>query len=328
MTETSQSASAGLAVQNAGWMRRLLPWAVSLTVVSWLLWPYRTAHGRALLVDAFARASGWTLALAIVAPLGLWLTDCYATARTFQRWGTAITLRETCLIRGATALFDAINPALGQAVLTIVVHRRGTPWRQALVVVLLMNVIFLVQIALASGLGLVAGAAPEGGIVTLLVVGALALTAVYLGVIALRPAVFVRNRTWAWLADMGLRGHAWAFLYRLPNAAVLIGWQVLLMRCFGIELPLTAALFYLPPVMFIVGMPISVQGIGPGQLAAVAFFADYVGGDRAAAEATVLACGFAGTAVTTLGAIVIGLSCLTTDTGRRSLAALRDAAPR
>jgi hypothetical protein len=328
MTETSQSASVAPAVQSAGWMRRLLPWVVSLAVVGWLLWPYRTAHGRALLIDAFARASGWTLALAIVAPLCLWLTDCYATARTFQRWGTAITLRETCLIRGATALFDAINPALGQAVLTLVVHRRGTPWRQTVVVVLLMNVIFLVQIALVSGLGLAAGAAPDGGIVTLLVIGALALTAVYLGVIALRPAVFARNRTLAWLTDMGLRGHAWAFLYRLPNAVVLIVWQVLLMRCFGIELPLTVALFYLPPMMFIVGMPISVQGLGPGQLAAVAFFAGYVGGDPAAAEATVLACGFAGTAITTLGAIVIGLSCMTTDTGRRSLAALRDATPR
>jgi Lysylphosphatidylglycerol synthase TM region len=328
MTETSQSATVAPAVQNAGWMRRLLPWVVSLAVASWLLWPYRTAHGRGLLVDAFARASGWTLALAIVAPLCLWLTDCYATARTFQRWGTAITLRETCLIRGATALFDVINPALGQAVLTIVVHRRGTPWRQALVLVLVMNVIFLVQIALVSGLGLVAGEVPESGIVALLAVGALALTVVYVGVVALRPALFERNRTLAWLADMGLRGHAWAFLYRLPNTAALIGWQVLLMRCFGIELPLTVALFYLPPMMFIAGMPISVQGIGPGQLAAVAFFAGYVGGDRAAAEATVLACGFAGTAMTTLGAVVIGLSCLSTDTGRQSLAAVRDAAPR
>jgi hypothetical protein len=212
--------------------------------------------------------------------------------------------------------------------LTIVVHRRGTPWRQALVVVLLMNVIFLVQIALVSGLGLVAGAAPEGGIVTLLVLGALALIVVYVGLVAFRPAVFASNHTLAWLADMGLRGHAWAFLYRLPNTTVLIGFQVLVMRCFGIELPLTVALFYLPPMMFIVGMPFSVQGIGPGQLAAVAFFAGYVGGDRAAAEATVLASGFAGTAITTLGAIVIGLSCLTTDTGRRSLAALREAPPR
>jgi len=327
MTETSQSASVVLPVQKAGWLQRVLPWIVSLAVVSWLLWPYRTEQGRALLIDAFARASSWTLALAIAAPISLWLSDAYATARTFQRWGTPISLKETCLIRGATALFDAINPALGQAVLTVVVHRRGTPWRQTLVIVLLMNVIFLVQIALVSGVGLVAGAAPEGGIVSVLVTGALALTVVYLGVIALRPAVFARNRTLAWLADMGLRGHAWAFLYRLPNAGVLIGWQVLLMRCFGIELPLTVALFYLPPLMFIVGMPISVQGIGPAQLAAVAFFAGYVGGDRAAAEASVIASGFAATALTTLGAIVIGLSCMTTDTGRRSLAALRDAAP-
>lgn len=328
MVETSQSASVVLPVQNPGWLRRLLPWVVSLSLVSWLLWPYRTPAGRAVLIDAFARASSWTFALAMVATLAIWLTDSYATARTFQRWGTDISLKETCLIRGATALFDAINPALGQAVLTVVVHRRGTPLAQTLVVVLLMNVITVLQIALVAGVGLVAGAAPEGGVVSVLVAGALALTAVYLGLVALRPAFLARNRTLAWLASMGLRGHGWAFLYRLPNVVVLIAWQVLLMRCFGIELPLTVALFYLPAVMFIVGMPISVQGIGPGQLASVAFFASYVGGDRAAAEATVLACCFAGTALITLGAILVGLGCLATATGRRTLATLRDTSAR
>jgi hypothetical protein len=123
--------------------------------------------------------------------------------------------------------------------------------------------------------------------------------------------------------DAGISGHAWAFLYRVPNMVALIGAQVLFMRCFGIDLPLDVSLFYLPALMFIVGMPLSVQGLGPGQIASVNFFSNYVSGNPANAEATILACGFAGAALTTIGAILIGLCCLTTATGRNSVAAVR-----
>lgn len=304
-------------------LRRLLPWVVSAAVITWLLWPYRTQEGRAILLDAFSRASPWTPVVAWCATVSIWLTDAYATARTFQRWGTQIGLRETCLVRGATALFDAINPALGQAVLTLVMHGRGIPLSRALVVIILMNVIFLVHIAVVSGVGMLAGGGAEDSIVPLVVGGALLLTTAYLVVVAIRPKALSRFSTADWLMKVGLSGHAQAFLYRLPNMAVLIGAQFLFMRCFGIELPIKAALLYLPTVMFIGGMPISVQGVGPGQVAAVAFFARYVDAEPAAAEATVIAAGLAGTMLITTGAAVVGLFCVATPTGRKSLAAMR-----
>lgn len=314
-----------LASQGGGWLRRLLPWVVSASVVAWLLWPYRGAAERAVLLDAFAKASGWAFVVALVGAVLIWLTDSYATARTLQHWGTRISLRDTCLIRGATALFDAINPALGQAVLTLVVYRRGTPLSQSLLLVLLMNVVFIVHIALISGLGLLAGAAPESSLMPALVVTSVALTAFYLAVVAIRPRALARNATLRWLMDAGLSGHAWAFLYRVPNLVVLISAQVLFMRCFGIDLPLAVSLFYLPALMFIVGMPISVQGLGPGQVAAVKFFSAYAHGSPVSAEAAVLACGFANIALTTLAAISIGLCCMATTTGRQSIAAVRGA---
>ncbi|HTU60471.1 MAG TPA: lysylphosphatidylglycerol synthase domain-containing protein, partial [Polyangiales bacterium] len=303
----------------------LLPWVVSISIVGWLLWPYRVPEQRALLSNAFAQADRWVIAVSFAGAVVIWLTDAYATARTLQRWGTAISLGETCLIRGATLLFDAINPTLGQAVLTLVVYRRGTSLAQAILLVMLMNVIFIVHIAVISGAGLLAGAAPEAGLTTWLVGIALGSTAIYLAIVAMRPASLARNPTLRWLMDAGISGHAWAFLYRLPNMVVLIVAQVFVMRCFNIDVPWGVSLLYLPALFFIVGMPISVQGLGPGQVASVSFFSAYTPGDAATAEATILACGFAGAALTTLNAIVIGLCCLTTRTGRDSVAAVRSA---
>lgn len=317
-----------IASQNASWMQRILPWLVSLSVVLWLLWPYRAPEQRAVLMNAFSQASHWTVPVSAIGFLIIWLTDSFATARTLQRWGTPIGFRETSLIRGSTMLFDAINPALGQAVLTLVVYRRGTPLAHAILVVLMMNVAFIVHIALISGVGLLAGGAPETAIMSWLVGLSLGWTTIYLTLIALRPAFLAKNETFRWLMDAGLSGHAWAFLYRLPNMAALIIAQVVFLSCFGIELPLYVSLFYLPALLFIVGMPISVQGLGPGQVAAVSFFSAYVAGDPASAEATILASGFASAALGTAVSIVIGLCCLSTETGRNSVAAVRTAAAR
>jgi hypothetical protein len=315
-----------IANQNVSWMQRILPWLVSLSVVVWLLWPYRAPEQRAVLMNAFSQASHWTVPLSVICYLIIWLTDSFATARTLQRWGTPIGFRETALIRGATGLFDVVNPTLGQAVLTLVVYRRGTPLAHAILVVLMMNVAFLVHIALISGVGLLAGGAPESEIMSWLVGLALGSTTIYLTLIALRPAFLAKNATLRWLMDAGLSGHAWAFLYRLPNMAALIIAQVVLLSCFGINLPLYVSLFYLPALLFIVGMPLSVQGLGPGQVAAVSFFSAYVAGDRASAEAAILASGFAGSVLTTAVFVVIGLCCLSTETGRNSVAAIRTAA--
>jgi|GEM_PF-3809033 hypothetical protein len=314
-----------LATQNTSLIQRLLPWVVSVSIVGWLLWPYRVPEQRALLANAFSQADRSVIIISFAWAVVIWLTDAYATARTLQRWGTAISLRETCLIRGATLLFDAINPTLGQAVLTLVVYRRGSSLGQALLLVMLMNVIFIVHIAVISGAGLLTGAAPAAGLTTWLVGIALGSTALYLIIVAMRPAALAKNPTLRWLMDAGLSGHAWAFLYRLPNMVALIVAQVFVMRCFNIDVPWGVSLLYLPALFFIVGMPLSVQGLGPGQIASVSFFSAYTPGDAATAEATILACGFAGAALTTLNAIIIGLCCLTTRTGRDSVAAVRSA---
>jgi hypothetical protein len=147
--------------------------------------------------------------------------------------------------------------------------------------------------------------------------------AAYLVIIATKPRGLLAHASLRGLVDAGVAGHAWAFLYRLPNMAVLIGCQVLFIHCFGIDLPLGAALLYLPAVMFVMGMPISIQGLGPTQLAQVALFARFVHGSRASAEAAVLAWGLGSMLLMTTGAFRVGLACLTTETGRSGLRAAR-----
>ena len=318
------SSAPALAPERSGeWVRRLLPWVVTIAVLGWLLWPYRSGEGRAVLMQAFSRASAWTFVVGALGIVTMWITDSYATARTFQRWRIALGLRPTLAIRGTGMMFDATNPTLGQAVLMLVVHRRGTPLSQALIVVMLMSAVFVQHIAIFSGIGLLGGATSEGGLVEAVVLSSLAMAAVYLLVIALRPAFLAKYPICSWLMSAGLGGHAWAYLYRLPNMIAIIGTQALVMRGFGIELPLSVALFYLPAVIFITGVPLSVQGLGPGQVASVAFFAAYVQGDPAMAEATVVAASLAYAALLTLCAILIGVCCLFTETGRQTIALLR-----
>jgi hypothetical protein len=304
---------------------RVVPLLVSLAVLGWLLWPYRAAAGRAMLAAAIERASGWTLAVAVLMAVGSWLTDAYAVAGTFRRLGCAVTFRELLLVRGATLVFDAVNPSLGQAALVLVMHRRGVPLGLTLAAGALLNLVFLVQITLIAAAGLLVGA-PAGGMTGTTVALALGLVAVYLIVLAWRPRRLARLPMLRSLFAAGLGGHALAFLYRLPNMAVLIGCQLLFIRCFGIAIPVGVALVYLPAVMFIMGIPISVQGLGPTQLAQVAFFTRYAAGDPATAVAAVLAWGIGSLALTNLGSLLVGLGCLATSTGRQGLRAARGSA--
>ena len=61
------------------------------------------------------------------------------------------------------------------------------------------------------------------------------------------------------------------------------------MRAFGIRPPLWSFLTLMPVVSLVTALPISVQGLGTTQLAAVYFFAPYAEGTLATREATVLA---------------------------------------
>ena len=58
----------------------------------------------------------------------------------------------------------------------------------------------------------------------------------------------------------------------------------------------------------------------------VALFASYVAGERATAEATVLAWGLGSVVLTNLGTLLVGMACLATPLGQSGLRAARSGA--
>jgi hypothetical protein len=69
---------------------------------------------------------------------------------------------------------------------------------------------------------------------------------------------------------------------------IVITGQIAFMHCFGIRVPLMVALLYLPAVIFVMALPISIQASAQ-RSSHRWYFAGYVGGDRSAADATGLA---------------------------------------
>ena len=110
---------------------------------------------------------------------------------------------------------------------------------------------------------------------------------------------------------MGISGHIKATIVRLPHVLVLILWHFLALRWFGVQVPPLAALVLLPAVFFAAALPVSVQGLGLSQAAAVTFFASYAESGRTA----VLAYSLAMTAVSLAVQIGMGLAFL--PAGRR-----------
>ena len=105
------------------------------------------------------------------------------------------------------------------------------------------------------------------------------------------------------LLAAGLLGHVRALLVRLPHLLILLAWHYLALRMFGVEVPTLTAALYLPVVFAVASLPISPQGLGTAQVAALFFFREYSqGGDEA-----VLAYSLSMTAISTVGSLAMGL---------------------
>lgn len=300
---------------------RALPWLVSFVMCGVLLWPFHDPSGRAALVEAMRRASSWTIPAIVFFAIATWVTDSWTIAMTFRHFGTNVGHRDMLLVRGVAELFDAVNPVLGQIAIGIAMVRRGTPLARTVQTLLLLGVVFSLELIGIAGVGLALGSYPTAGLTFRIVFVSLALTAAYLVLIAVKPSALARTKSLGDLFQAGLRGHAVAFAVRLPSMVALLGRMYVLMRCFGVDAPLSESLVYLVAVLLVTGLPISVQGIGPAQLAQVAFFAKYVAGDERTAQAAVVAWGLTASVGTALGSIAIGVGCLFTKVGRSAFTA-------
>jgi hypothetical protein len=195
---------------------------------------------------------------------------------------------EIFVLRAASYLPSMLNHHVGQAWLTWFIARAygASVWRVAgatlLVYASILGSLLLIgTAALPSNHARMPWLAPT--------VAALATAgAGYLGVIASKPRLLTERRTSAVLVEAGVRGHLHALAVRLPHIAVQFVGAWIPFAFFGVRIPLVDALALVPPLMVVVALPITPQGVGTRDLLAMELFAGYASGaseERGAAVA-------------------------------------------
>jgi hypothetical protein len=301
---------------------RLLAWAVTAGIL-FLLFRKIPFHD---VVAAARGAAAWTLPAAFFFGFVIYFADSFAIWKTFGWFLAQLSFTDVLLVRGATYLLAAINYNVGQGAIVYFVHRvaRVPVIRGVATVLLIMGINVLALLFLAT-FGLAAAPAVPHA-VKLIVAVAYAGLAVYVAAVITKPRWLASRPLFDVLLGAGLGGHARALLVRLPHIAILFVFQIVMMRGFGVAVPILQAAAALPVVYLIAVLPISVQGLGTTQATMIYFFARYAAGDSHAQQAAVLTASLVGQAGTLAFQIVLGLACLKSRVGRAVTEASHEAA--
>ncbi len=229
---------------------------------------------------------------------GLLAADALGTLVVYRRVIGPVRFRDLVVVRGASYLPSMLNHHVGQAFITVFLSRsHGVPLARVAGGTL---IVYASWAACLLGVGMaavLASGAPAGWLALPLATGI-----GYLGVLAARPRRLVEVEVLRPLFEAGVKGHLAAAVARIPHAIVLFLGTWLPMKLFGVDVPLGAALIYVPIVMVAVTLPITPQGFGTRELLATTLFAGYAAGaDAAEREAAVAA------ATLSWGVVVTGL---------------------
>jgi len=281
----------------------VVPWVVTIGVFGFLFWKIPVAR----VAEAFAGAS-WGRFVVLMVPYSLFFcaVDVAVIRQAVTWFNVPVRYGDVFPIRAATYILTLVNTQLGQGALAVFLHKRfGVPFWQVTGTVLVLMLVELYQLALYS----LVGATLTGELGRAIspwpyvVLGVYAVLHVWYfgrprhGRLAGKQVLqtFFRARPWQYLVLL---------LLKTPNllAAVTVYWLAL--PLFGITLPFTALLTYLPLVFFVSAMPAAAK-LGPSQAAWVWFF-----GDRAPA-ANLIAFSLAAHLTFLVMNALLGLCCLT-----------------
>jgi hypothetical protein len=259
-----------------------------------------------------ARAAGPTVAVVMLLYFGYsFVADSVATWATFRWFCAPVALAEVFAIRAATYLLAVVNYNLGQGGIVYVVGRRpGVGMARATGTVLLtMGVTFVALLVLAA-IGSSLGAADQTRLATMQLVsfGGLGAFVIYLGFVAARPRFLSRRKLLQPLFDAGVVGHAKAWLVRFPHVAGHVVFQWWILRVFDVQIPFSVAASLLP-IIFVIGwLPITVQGLGTQQLAAMELLGPYaLAASVELQHARIVAFSLTVTTLFTLYSVLVGL---------------------
>lgn len=281
--------------------RQIAPWLVAALAIWWVT---RSVDWGKVYV-AFIHVPYVKFVLASIVLLALnCAADSAAMYYTFGWFGCRVPYRELYTIRAATYLLAVVQYYVGQAaILGFLRQRRGVPLGRGAGWILFISGINMAVLVILASTGMSRAQLPEAPwlrwVPPVVGVGALA----YFAVIWLKPRRLASISLLAPMFEMGVLGHIKSTLVRLPHVTVLLVWHYLALRWFGVAVPPLVALVYLPAVFFFAALPVSVQGLGLSQWAAVTFFASYAPHGKAA----VLAYSLSVTAVALVIQVIMGV---------------------
>lgn len=308
-------------------MLRKLPRLVAIAVtVALLVFLFRKVPLSEVIV-ALRSAAPWTVPVLVLAVLLVYVTDCFATCKTFSWFAAPLTFRETLLVRGSSYLLAIINYAVGQGAFAYFLHRtRGIALRRCAATVLLIMGINVLALLLLTTVGAAVGArlphdvtdAVLGPLHRLgipvqagtLLGGLWVAFALYAVLIAIRPAVLRNRPLFDVLLSAGPLGYLRALAVRAPHIGALVLFSYLSLRAFGVRVPVIDAVLLMPMVYFVAVLPISVQGLGVTQAAMVLVFHKYAPGSGDAQQARVFAASLTAHVLALAVQFAVGLICL------------------
>lgn len=192
----------------------------------------------------------------------------------YRRAVAPISFLDFFVLRGASYLPSLLNHHVGQAFIAVSLSRAYR--------VPLARVAGATLVVYASWLGcllvLASVALPLNGAPRLSSALALLPAAIYLAVIAARPAALSRARVLAPLFEAGVRGHLVALAARVPHLAVLFVGTWFPFWFFDVRVPPSAAAALIPILMVAATLPITPQGIGTRDVLAATLLERFAAG--------------------------------------------------
>jgi hypothetical protein len=274
-------------------------------------------------MDALHHAPmGWFIAMSAVMLVLNCAADTFAMASVFGRFGCHVPYKDLYLVRASTYLLAVVNYHVGQAAIVGYLYRvRRVPLLRAsgwILFIIGINVGTLFLLA-SAGATRVTGELRMLRFIPLVCgIGVV----VYAALLTVKPRILAERRILKPLFEMGITGHIFGVLVRLPHIAVLLMWHFVSLRMFGVQVTPGAALLYLPAYFAVSSLPINVNGLGVAQLVAVYFFSPYVlvaagtADPHAAQKAAVIAYSLATSGMSIVLQLVLGLVCLRWATAR------------
>ena len=259
-------------------VRQVAPWVVALGLLGLLLHRAGIAQVR----DSVREANlPGLFGATVLCTLPMYLLDIFALSRVITWFNVPVTMREMAPVKAAVYLINIVNYNAGSGAVALwLKRRRGVPFLEAAASVLFINVVDAGVLVAFMAAALPALSPPLDRVVAILVAAAIVVLAGHFLYWRGGFNFLVLGRLRAWPIFLSFRlapfgRYLWLAALRVPFDLLFILNFWLALRAFGIDVPVLKALAYVPVILFISVLPITVSGLGTVQAATIYLFSVY-----------------------------------------------------